>query len=68
MKCNFAVPDVQTLRNVNDEINQIRKVPPDVIKSAISMKTSIPNKEYVLSVDGKKVGIGLNEDLGDIDL
>ena len=43
-------------------------VQPGLIPTAIALKADEPNKEYVLSVDGKKVGIGLNSENGDINL
>lgn len=63
---NFAVPSVEIIRDFSAGWQLPKEIPPGIIKSAI---TILPKeKEYVLSVDGKKVAGGLKEDWGDQDL
>lgn len=62
---NFAVPNTP---NLVAEITSIPKVtPPGVIHGALQMKSS-SDESMVLSIDGKKLAMGLTQDWGDQDL
>ena len=62
---NFAVPDEKSLRKSTDDL-------PNVILCGIieeSFKLLDKNKQYVISIDGKKIATGLlKDDIGDINL
>ena len=62
---NFAVPDEKSLRKSTDDL-------PNVILCGIieeSFKLLDKNKQYVISIDGKKMATGLlKDDIGDINL
>ena len=62
---NFAVPDEKSLRKSTDDL-------PSVILSGIieeSFKLLDKNKQYAISIDGKKISTGLSkDDIGDINL
>ena len=62
---NFAVPDVKSLIKNSGQIPNL--VFPGILDSAIKMLDK--SKQYVLSVDGKKIAAGLGKSLfGDINL
>ena len=55
---NFAVPDEKSLRKSTDDL-------PSVILCGIieeSFKLLDKNKQYVISIDGKKIATGLSKD------
>ena len=62
---NFAVPDERILRK--SKTNIPKDIPCGVIDEALNLL--VPEKEYILSLDGKQVGQGLKENgIGDVDL
>ena len=64
---NFAVPSISTVRSFESfDMDIPKEIPQGIIRQAIEMKPK--NKSYILSVDGKKLAPGLNEDNGDQDL
>ena len=66
-KINFAVPDARTLRTFNN-LDFPTNISPGIIHSAIDLKSKEKEKDFVLSVDAKKVARGLSDDAGDVDL
>ncbi len=63
---NFAVPDIGNLATF-DATSLPNVLSPGVIQSALDIKSSSPHS-MVLSVDAKKVALGLSSEWGDIDL
>ena len=62
---NFAVPDKKSLRNSSEDL------PPIILCGIIeeSFQLLDKNKQYVISIDGKKIATGLGkDDIGDINL
>ena len=62
---NFAVPDERILRKSKTNI------PKDILCGIIdeAVNLLVPEKEYILSLDGKQVGQGLKDNgIGDVDL
>ena len=65
---NFAVPSVQILRNASgSEVPLPKEIKPGIIKEAVNIAKKSA-KSYVLSMDAKKVAMGLQGENGDIDL
>ena len=64
---NFAVPNTQTIINYTSmDYDFPKKIPPGIITSTLELKSK--ENSYILSVDGKKLSPGLNENSGDQDL
>ena len=64
---NFAVPSMQSLRNSSEDSLLPKEIRPGLIKEAIDL-ASRNGRPVVLSMDAKKVAMGLKGDKGDIDL
>ena len=64
---NFAVPSISTISSFNrDHFPQTLK--PGVIRQALQPHIDDDNRDYIISVDGKKLVPGVNDGAGDIDL
>ena len=62
---NFTVPDEKSLRKSTDDLPSV--IPCGIIEE--SFKLLDKNKQYVISIDGKKIATGLlKDDIGDINL
>jgi hypothetical protein len=64
---NFAVPSLSILRQYNADVFPPR-LQPGLIRPTLESKASDREKDFILSVDGKKLAPGINESEGDIDL
>ena len=64
---NFAVPNSQTIINYTSmDYDFPKEIPPGIITSNLELKSK--ENSYILSVDGKKLAPGFNENSGDQDL
>ena len=64
---NFAVPNSQTIINYTSmDYDFPKEIPPGIITSTLELKSK--ENSYILSVAGKKLAPGLNENSGDQDL
>lgn len=65
---NFAVPDVTAIRKFSSDFNIPSEILPGIIHEALKLPRLNPGSPYVLSVDAKKIAMGLQSGKGDIDL
>jgi hypothetical protein len=66
---NFAVPSITTIDRFQvSDINTDKIIPTGIILPSLTTLQALPENEYMLCADGKKVTAGFDSKGGDVDM